>query len=134
MPGEEFDRQKHYNGPFRTDPTKPMVNVHAAGVLSLNRLAVEALGDPDGVILLFDDSEKVIGIRACSPDDPRAALPRRPNRRSMRRIVGAITFLKQHGVDYSKTRRYPARMDGDILVVPLPEKVTGVAKRRGEGE
>ena len=84
----------------------------------LGRAAWAALGEPTHVVLLWDGERRRIGFRAAPADDPNAYPVGTVNRGRQRTVYGAA-FLRHHGLLDLPTRRYPARMVGDVLVVEL---------------
>lgn len=97
----------------------PTATVLKSNILSLNRYAWESLGDPRLVMLYYDEQERRIGLR--TSDDEIKAHAVRPVGRSTR-VVSVRRFLSHFGIDASRSRRYPAEMDGDMLVVDLKKQ------------
>lgn len=109
----------------------PMVTIQRKGLLSLNRAAVEALGQPDTVELLFDAEENMVGLRPAEPTSPRS-YPLRSQSNGSTYLVAGTAFTNHYGIDTSVARRYAASMIGPVLAVDLKQDaaiVTGPRAR-----
>lgn len=105
----------------------PMVTIQAKGLLSLNRAAYEAVGQPGFVELLYDAQERLVGLRPAEPSSPRA-YPVRSQSNGATYLVAGTAFTRHYGLDTAIARRYGASMMGPVLVVDLkqePAIVTG---------
>lgn len=110
---------------------QPQVTILTNGVLTLNRSAVEALGSPQVVELLYDRDEQIIGLRPTDPSEPHARPLRSPTKASTRQ-VSIHLFAKHYGIDLSTSRRYPAELRGDVLTIDLKGDSVVVTRRRGQ--
>ena len=120
----------------RPTPGKPTVGIQGGGRnLSLNRAAVEALGSPEAVELLYDPDESLIGIRAAPKTVatfPVVGLARGASTC----LIAATALVKAMGIDAAEAKRYDAQMIDDILTVDLKTGVSasrGPARRGGAG-
>lgn len=104
----------------RRQEKQPVVTIQKKGVLTLNPAAIEALGTPPAVELLFAPQARTIGIRAADPSLSHVYNLRQPSR-SRTRIVAAAAFLRHYGIEADTTQRYLALMMGDILAVDLSQ-------------
>lgn len=113
----------------------PTMTVTVRGTFNLNEPAFELLGKPDAVVLLYDRTERIIGLRPAGQDEPNAYLVR-PLGAGHTRTAVVREFCTWIGADLSEARRYPLEMDGDGLgCVRLsgPFKVvTGNRNRKGQ--
>jgi hypothetical protein len=91
-----------------------------AGILSLNRPAMEDIGNPKHVELLYAEAERIIALRPADPDSPRA-IKVTPLGDSSTHTMAGRSFLNYHGIPYETTRRYLARKSGDMLLIDLKE-------------
>src|SRR5215210_3605757 len=117
---EIFDPEPH-GGLQRGHPGTwlPRVRLDKAGSWTITRPALELLGNPKAVTLWYDSQKKQVGFKAAEVTD-RAAYPvRSPGRRSHQGIVTGKKFCKYHGISYKESRTYPARMEGELLVIDV---------------
>ena len=106
----------------RSTPTvaQPLVSIQRRATISLNQAAFEALGKPATVELLFDREEQMMGFRAVEPT-ARHAYPVRKQPTSNSYLIGGQAFCKHFGIPTGATRRYEARVIGDVLAVDLKQ-------------
>jgi hypothetical protein len=105
-------------------PLEPLVTIQKRGTISLNRTAVEMLGAPEAVELLYDRSAQIVGFRAVSTRSPNGYLVRK-QLKSSSYIVAGQSFTGFHGIDTTVARQYrPLMYEGDILGIDLS---TGIA-------
>ena len=109
------------------------ITIHRGGLVSVNRAAHVALGEPAAVELLYDRHEHVMGMRGASPEVPHA-YPVRKQRASSSRLVSGGAFTRCYGIPTDTARRYRPRMLGDILTVDLKEAGISTGRRSAEGE
>jgi hypothetical protein len=112
-----------------TVSTEPRVTLQRKGPISLNKAAYQALGEPPAIELLFDREAKIVGLRGASS--------RKANAYSVR-VVGKSTYLvagsaftKYYGIRVDESRRFPARMYGDVLGFDLHEGKPVTSNRNG---
>jgi len=100
---------------------EPMMTIQRRGSLSLNRAAVEALGEPEAVELLYDRKERVMGIR---PVDPKAqhAYKIRKQPSSVSFLIAGQAFTQYYGIPTDKPIRYRAKMADGVLTVDLKQE------------
>jgi hypothetical protein len=115
----------------------PYVTMQRRGPFSFNRAAYELMGSPEAIELLYDRDEERIGFRPASPDRPQAFPVRAQGKNSVTHIVAGQSFANHYGLDVSVARRYPVRMEGEILVLDLrgdSVEATGPRARSSEDE
>lgn len=107
----------------------PTVTVTARGVLSLSQGAVNALGQPSSVELLFDRDRRLIGIRASNKPH---AYPV-----SASRVIHCTAFTQEFGITGTQAVRRPATLQtsqvlgqGSMLVVDVNDPGTVVDSNR----
>src|SRR5688500_18550952 len=94
--------------------------------LFFNRLAVEALGEPDGVALLFDKRKKIIGVRPSALAKKHAYRLRPFSRGSRSKRITIKNFCRRYGLQPSGTLAFPSaavNRDG-VLVLDLQDVKT----------
>jgi hypothetical protein len=117
---EEFDE-----GAARKKGECVHVTLSRKRTFFLNQKAIEALGDPDAVVLLYDRRRSIVGMRRSSVDAPNAfRLKRKEQKRNFPgRVVYAANFCRRYGIDPSETLAFTdAHVDKDgVLVLSLHE-------------
>jgi hypothetical protein len=123
-----------FNRGLLTLKSHPHVTIQKRGALSMNRSAFVALGSPDAVELLYDRQARVIGLRPVRPTADHAYQVRRSTRaHSGPWIISAMAFMHYYDVDITKTRRWSAQLDNDVLCVDLNQEPTIVETARRTG-
>jgi hypothetical protein len=103
-------------------PRDAALTIYPRGVFSINRAARKALGEPKAVELLFDRTERLIGLRGVSAQVPHA-YPLRTQAASSSVLVSGRAFVRHYGISTEVARRYPAAMIGDVLTVDVKEGI-----------
>lgn len=93
---------------------EPTLGIQKSGVISLNRAAYRALGEPKAVELLFDRSRKVIGVRAAATTLPHAYAVRE-NSSGTSFLISGGAFTKHYGLPVDKARRWHASIQQRVL-------------------
>jgi len=93
----------------------------------LNPAAFRALGEPDAVVLLFDDGSRAIGLKPTSADVPHAYPVRR--QRSGNYLVTVEAFCTHHSIDRSRTKTFEPAVENGILLLEL-DKAADVPLRQ----
>lgn len=105
--------------------TVPAVTIQKRGLVSLNDAAYRMLEEPDAITFLWDEDERLIGMRKASEND----LNGYPTRRQASKkgngpvLIAGSTFMKYVGVSTECARRWTPQMQDDMLVIDL--KVEG---------
>jgi hypothetical protein len=98
-----------------------MVTVQKGGSLGLNQAALELLGAPDAVLLLFDPQERVIGLRPVARTEPNSyPVQKQPSGKGA--VVAGRAFTQFYGIPADQARRYVAQLYGDVLGVDLNQQ------------
>jgi hypothetical protein len=100
-------------------PSEVTVTVQRGGVITLSPGAYAALGEPEAVELLFAPRERVMGFRPANPEHVPHAYRVRAHKASRNRLISGRRYLTHYRIPAEKATRYPGRMDGDTLIVPL---------------
>lgn len=113
---------------------EPMVTIQKKGMFSLNRASYEALGEPEAVELLYDPTERIIGLR---PTDPSTlnAYPVRTMGNAATRLIAGTAFTRFYEIPTAVARRFSAEMHENILTIDLKKggvEVTGPGRPRRE--
>lgn len=99
------------------------ITIQRRGNFSLNRAALQAMGSPKFVELLYNRTQRLIGFRPTNAANGRA-VPVRKQSNSESYIIAGLTFTKEYDIDSSVARRYTAQMQGSMLVVDLKSPST----------
>ena len=116
MPEFEVFRERG----LRSRDQQLRVTFQTKGAIALNPAAFEALGSPEAVELLYADRDRLVGIRATDPSTSHAYTPRQ-HKHGRARSIAARAFFSHYGIRVEATRRYSARMLGDVLAVDLDQ-------------
>lgn len=111
----------------------PYITIQKRGLLSFNKAAHAALGEPDAVELLFNRAERVIAVRGVSDDVPHAYKLRHLGGKkedASTFIVGATAFTNYYDIPTDvSTRRAATEQDG-VLLIDLKDEGVVVRKSR----
>ena len=121
----EFDRRA---APVSTEA---FVTLQKKGMLSLNKAAMNLLGNAKTVTLLYNQESNQIGIRPCRQDNQRA-YPVRLQGSGSTHLIAGQAFTKFFGIETGVARRYKAETVVDMLIVDLNQDapvVTGPRSR-----
>lgn len=122
---EVFDKD---NVPSRRVPT---VTILKARVLSLNWAAFVALDQPSAVELLFDRTERIVGLRGTAVRMRHASFVRWPNGcRNGPFLVSAMAYLDYYDIAAFESRRWRAWMDDGTLCIALDSESESVTRSR----
>lgn len=78
---------------------EPRLGVQSKGRLSLNARAIEMLGKPSHVVLLFDPEGPFLGVRAADKSEPHAYRLTGTGKANEARTVSLVALLNHFGVD-----------------------------------
>ena len=108
------------DGPVSSPRERIYVTVNRDGRFFLNEKALEALGTPHGVALMYDRREKVIGIRPSQPNRRETHLLRGKHQ-STGRVIHAKRFCRRFDIRPSETYAFVnvESIDGPILLLDL---------------
>lgn len=121
----EYDRRQSGNRARRG----VTVTVMRGGYLAFSEDAWAAAGSPGHVKFLIDaDGRRVVGFKACGPDDPEGRLVKPGTR-----VVTAVALLKYLGHDLGTARRHTLHVeDGLPPYIDLDEDAPEARSRRRE--
>ncbi len=84
----------------------PTLGIQRRGNFSLNSAAYSLLGEPEALHLYFSPSANVIAAKPVAKDTP-LSYPVRKQQAARSWLVGARSFLNQHGVQYETRTDVP---------------------------
>lgn len=107
----------------RTGSLEPRAGIYrTSGVIFLNKAAVDAMGNPKRLTLLYDAKKRVLGVRGCESGAHSYPLGRQ-KASTQNFSVSAVSFIKYCGLPLDRTLVWePATVaDDGTLVLPLDE-------------
>ena len=120
---EAFDFQLYEPGQVVVTREVVHVTLNKACRIFFNPKAVEALGNPDGVALMYDARRQVIGVLPSALNRPHAYRLRIKDRGYRGRVITAKNFCRHHDIKPEGTLTFPsARVNKDgILILDLQD-------------
>ncbi len=106
--------------------------VQRSGQITIGGQALDALGRPTHVVLLYDAADRVLGLRPCGPDDPNARLISTKSATTAGGQVAAKAALGRLGLLPDRARRWQAVMEGGVLVARVGDEPLPTYRKRGE--
>src|SRR5918994_1701874 len=100
MPFEVYDKR---TSAITKDP---FVTIQKGGNFSLNKSAVNLMGDPDAVELLYDPDEKVVGFRPAPSTNPRSFPVRLMGQNASTYMISGGAFTRHYDIDSTESRRF----------------------------
>lgn len=104
--------------------TEPLITVQTRGNMSMNQVAWTAIGEPEAVELLWNASERMIGIRPAGDQAAKHAYRLRGSDHASTHVLSIIAFAQHSGIEINTTasQRYVAEVKDGMLVVDLKRK------------
>jgi hypothetical protein len=124
MPFEVYKRQR---APVSQEPT---VTVQKRGSFSMNAAAHAALGSPEALELLFDRESNILGLRGVDASVAHSYPLRAVGKTTW--VFSGKAFAQYYGIEVGSSRRYPASLEGDILVADLNQPGAEVTSNRAQ--
>lgn len=110
-----FDRRS-----ARRALSTPELTIQSKGAISMNAAAYEAMGSPGAVELLFDDAQRVMGLRKVGDSTPHA-YPIRPIGKGATYVLSAKAFFAFHDLPLGEPVRRVVTIEDDVLIVDLKD-------------
>ncbi|HEY2847577.1 MAG TPA: hypothetical protein VGI80_07145 [Pyrinomonadaceae bacterium] len=106
------------------------VTIRQEGGIYFDEVTYRELGEPQAVLLMWEERTRTIGVQAASLDAQNAVVVRRSTQRSTERVARSMPFMRKHGVDVTRSMRLPfAYVEDGVLVLELKTAVV-VSSRR----
>lgn len=115
-----------FHRPKPTPDDTPTVTISPAA-MTLNKAAVELLGNPERVELLFDRDHHVMGVRPSTREDNRSSFKASPTPNGGAKVAHR-SFVTHYKISAAPARRWPAYLDGGVLCVNLNGDSTFIAR------
>ena len=128
----DYNFERFEEKPRVPNGKEPHVSLFSYGKMYLNRRAIELLGEPDAVALMFDRRQKVIGVQGVPPSRHYAFRLNKKDKRSLGSTIAATSFLKHYKIHPSETLAFPnltVNADG-IMILDLNDVV--IATKKGK--
>jgi hypothetical protein len=122
---------------FIIDPSRrtlvPSATLQPSGELRIGRSALEMLGDPEAVAILFDRGNRRIGLRRADLGEANALrlYTRSRNRRTYAKYIYLKSFLNRHGLHPDTTLLFrPVTLSPEgYLILDLESAVPSASRR-----
>ena len=111
----------------------PYVTIQKRGLLSFNKAAHVALGEPAAVELLYNRTDRIIAVRGVDDDVPHAYKFRHIGGQKSDPttfIVGATAFVNHYNIPTEVSVRRPATNEEGVLLIDLKDEGTVVTGNR----
>jgi len=112
------------HGPVEMQSERIHVTINPRGSLFLNQRAIEALGEPDFVVLMYDRRRSTIGVSPAPSSRQNAfRLKRKERKRNGGRVLYASNFCRFYAISPEETLAFTAaEVDKNgVLVLDLNE-------------
>jgi hypothetical protein len=118
---KDLNWENFEDGPFIRTRERIHVTITRNCRIYFNKKAWEALGGPDGVALMYDSREKLIGVRASQPNRRETFRLRKKNNRETGWTINAMNFCRRYKIQSSETLAFTnvQSIDGPIIVLDL---------------
>lgn len=107
---------------FRRVTKAPTASIHSKGVIALNALCLQKMGEPQAVQMLYNAEQRVIALRPVPEGAPYSMPVRFPNRGSRSAVVSAKAFLDSYGIPSNKAIDLKVSFAGPIALLALPSE------------
>jgi len=97
--------ERFRGGLTRAENTVFAITINDKNVITFNKYAREKLGHPEGVLLLFEKKESIIGVVPVSMKD-KDAFPMKPKGGGQNYVVHAAPFCRHFGIVIERTEKF----------------------------
>jgi len=127
----EYNFERFEDKPRAMTGKEPHVSIFSYGKIYLNKRAVELLGEPDAVALMYDKRQSVIVVQGVPPSRHYAFHLQKKDKRSHGSTIAATSFFNHHSIRPGGTLafRNPTLNQHGILILDLNE-VDSVSKKK----
>jgi hypothetical protein len=126
----ELNFEKFEQGSRYYPHGKIHVTIGVRGRMYFNGRALDTLGRPDGVSLLFDRERRIIGVQP-TPLNHRSTYRLRRTR-SEGLVITVVNFMKAHNIPEDDTLAFPeAEMRNGIMILDLNK---AISVRKGKSD
>lgn len=115
--------QTYRGGPSRSKPNAITVSISKNCVINLSRAAAWLIGNPDWVLLHYDERNSVIGLTAATAEEP-GAIHLRPRSGGCGRSVSITPFCRHFRIQLDGTEQFDDPKVGENGILNLDLKHT----------
>jgi len=125
------DWKEFEGGPNKSFRNRIRVTLSPKGMILLNRIAYQALEEPQAVVLLFDENERTIGLKPADPTRQNA-FPIKQKDQYHNRTIATNSFCRHYNLIPTRTILFNnAEVDNDgVLRLELRETIAVGGTRR----
>lgn len=108
----------------RRIPDEIRASITPGGDINFDNATFLKMGEPQAMLLFYEESSRTIGLKPASPDEHNAVLVRVRHARS-NRVVRSMPFLRENCIEIDRTLRFPFPfIEDDVLILDLKTAVT----------
>jgi hypothetical protein len=112
---------------------EPWVTLTKRGTISLNPAAYALLDNPVAVVLLYDEENAIVGLRASGGREPGARYVRSPKgKEAGPYLISAMAYIRFYAIPVDESRRWIAYLEDEVLCVDLREPGSPVSSNRAK--
>lgn len=111
---------------------RPLATIQKRGTLGLNKSAVESIGKPDVVELLFNPEKRVMAIRPARPDSQHTYMLRKQGA-SDSYLLSMLAFAAHWRIPLGQARRYEGTTEDGALLIDLNQEAVEIVPRKKKG-
>ncbi len=101
----------------------PYVSINPEGHILISRRTIETLGNPESVVLLYDEETETIGLKPARKGEPHA-FPLRKQGKHGGRVVRGYQLLKEFNIKVPESVKFPATdLESGVLLLDLKNTV-----------
>ena len=113
-----FKWQEFETGPAEQSSDKIYATINQRGNIYLNERAMKEMGEPEVVVLMYDNYHQTIGVKASTIDKRNAFRPKRKDKRVGGRVLYAANFCRHFRIRPKQTLAFVrARVEPDGVLV-----------------
>ncbi len=125
MNWEEFEQ-----GPEKNPAEIIHATLNTRGNIFLNRRAIEAIGEPDHVVLMYDRRRSTIGIKSAPSSRQNAYRVKRKEKRNSGRLIYCANFCRFHQIRPDTTLAFTAaEVDKQGILILSMHEVRSVKRK-----
>ena len=118
----EYNFTEFEEGPREAAGSRINITFSKRGEFFLNGKALLEMGEPDAVVLMFDEKKRVIGMQRAPIGRKSSYLLKRKAKNTAGRIVYAVNFCRRFNITPKRTLRFTApEVKNGILILDLKE-------------
>jgi hypothetical protein len=127
----EYSFDKFEDGPPESLGKRINVTINNKGYFFVNRKAILAMGEPDAVVLMFDQVRNVIGMKRSPIERKNAFRLIRRAAHETGRMIYCANFCRHHKIVPAETIRFadPEVNKDGILILDLNQTESGTLDR-----